>query len=58
MGAKVADGTRQRAEQCIQAITPKDVLASGITGDFGEVCLSFIRLLDVENHDPATLAAR
>ena len=34
----------------------KDVFAAGLAGDYGEVCLEFLRSFDVHDHDPGTTA--
>lgn len=44
---------RARAEAALDAITPPDVLANGLAADFGEQCMAFLRLFDVDDHDPA-----
>ena len=48
-----AKARRDEAEAALDAITPADVFACGLAADFSEVCLSYIRKLDVSNHDPA-----
>jgi len=51
-------GTRDRAEQSLDAITPADILTCGLAADFAECCLSFIRAFDVGDHDCASSAAQ
>ena len=47
-------------KRCEHALTSmmeaKDVFAAGLAGDYGEVCLEFLRCFDVHDHDPATTA--
>ena len=46
---------RQRAEHALTSMSDaKDVFAAGLAGDYGEVCLEFLRGFDVHDHDPAT----
>ena len=55
----IADDTRQlksrrdHTVEALDAITPADVIACGLAADYSEICLSFIRKFDVNNHDPA-----
>lgn len=44
---------RARAEEALQAMSGRDCFVAGLAGDFGELCLEFLRLLDVKDHDPA-----
>ena len=32
---------RQMAQQCLDAMTPKDLWATGIAGDFGEISMRY-----------------
>ena len=44
---------RDRAEAALDAMTGADIIAHGLAGDYGEVCLSCLRLFDRNWHDPA-----
>ena len=44
---------RAAAEAALEAMTGSDCFTAGLAGDFGEVCLQFLRKLDVTDHDPA-----
>ena len=37
----------------MDAMTGADIIAHGLAGDDGEVCLSFVRIFDTNWHDPA-----
>jgi len=50
---RATKGRRDRAEAALEAMTAGDVIAHGLAGDYGEVCLQFLRLFDVSWHDPA-----
>lgn len=54
--ARLSRTQRTRAEEALDAMTPEDILANGLAGDFGEECLSFLRQFDVDDHDPAMTA--
>ena len=48
---------RQAAELALTSMSEaKDVFAAGLAGDYGEVCLEFLRIFDVHDHDPGTAA--
>ena len=48
---------QKRAEQALTSMMEaKDVFAAGLAGDYGEVCLEFLRSFDVHDHDPGTTA--
>ena len=48
---------RKRAEKALQAMSKaEDCFAAGLAGDYGEVCLEFLRFFDVHDHDPARTA--
>ena len=49
---------RTRCEDALDAMTGKDGFVAGLAGDFGEVCLEFLRLFDVRDHDPARTASQ
>ncbi|MCP4243196.1 MAG: hypothetical protein GY772_21790, partial [bacterium] len=53
---RVAAEVRQRASAALAAMTPADCFTAGLAGDYGEVCLEFLRLFDVNDHDPARTA--
>ena len=36
-------------------MTPADCFIAGVAGDYGEVCLEFLRVFDVTDLDPARL---
>ena len=44
---------RERAEAALQAMTPKELITAGITADYTAETLDFLRLFDVDDHDPA-----
>lgn len=45
---------RRRAEKALQAMEKSsDSFVAGLAGDYCEVCLEFLRLFDVHDHDPA-----
>ena len=44
---------RAAAEAALEAMTGVDCFTAGLAGDFGEVCLEFLRKFDVTDHDPA-----
>ena len=50
---RVKKPRRDRADAALEALTPEDIVACGLAADFGEVCLSFLRIFDVSFHDPA-----
>ena len=50
---RVKKPRRDRADAALDALTPQDIIACGLAADFGEVCLSFLRIFDVSFHDPA-----
>lgn len=45
---------RERAEECMDAMSGRHVLEVGIAADYSEVCMRFIRAWDKPNRDPAT----
>ena len=45
--------TRRAAQQSLEAMDGKDCFVAGLAGDYGEVCLKFLRYFDVRDHDPA-----
>ena len=53
--ARLDASIRRRAEHALASMSEaKDVFAAGLAGDYGEVCLEFLRGFDVHDHDPAT----
>ena len=46
---------RARAQAALDAMTPADCFIAGVAGDYGEVCLEFLRVFDVTDLDPARL---
>ena len=46
---------RARAQAALEAMTPEDCFTAGVAGDYGEVCLEFLRVFDVSDMDPARL---
>ena len=46
---------RARAQAALEAMTPADCFTAGVAGDYGEVCLEFLRIFDVADMDPARL---
>ena len=47
---------RKMAERCLDAMTPEELLEAGISGDWGEVCMRFLREFDQEDRDASTTA--
>ena len=48
---------RHRANEALKAMSKMDdCFAAGLAGDYGEVCLEFLRKFDVTDHDPARTA--
>ena len=48
---------QRRAEAALKAMSQaKDCFVAGLAGDYGEVCLEFLRYFDVRDHDPARAA--
>ena len=53
--ARLDASIRRRPEHALASMSDaKDVFAAGLAGDYGEVCLEFLRGFDVHDHDPAT----
>ena len=48
---------RRRCQASFDAMTSVDCFVAGLAGDFGEVCVEFLRLFDVQDHDPARTAS-
>ena len=46
---------RSSAQAALDAMTPDDCFTAGVAGDYGEVCLEFLRIFDVSDMDPARL---
>lgn len=44
---------RKSAQTTLDAMTGADCFVAGLAGDYGEVCLEFLRQFDVTDHDPA-----
>ena len=48
---------QRRAEEALQEMSKsEDCFVAGLAGDYGEVCLEFLRRFDVHDHDPACTA--
>ena len=55
--ARLETKIQKRAEHALTSMMEaKDVFAAGLAGDYGEVCVEFLRCFDVHDHDPATAA--
>ena len=55
--ARLETKIQKRAEHALKSMMEaKDVFAAGLAGDYGEVCVEFLRCFDVHDHDPATAA--
>ena len=51
---RIEKATRVRCEEALAKMgDSKDVFVAGLAGDYGEVCLQFLRYFDVHDHDPA-----
>ena len=47
-------GVQRRADAALKIMAQSaDCFVAGLAGDYGEVCLEFLRLFDVQDHDPA-----
>ena len=50
-------GVQRRADAALRKMEQSaDCFAAGLAGDYGEVCLEFLRYFDVHDHDPARTA--
>ena len=51
---RIDKAIRVRSEEALARVGDcKDVFVAGLAGDYGEVCLQFLRYFDVRDHDPA-----
>jgi hypothetical protein len=50
---RVESKVRKRAEAALEAMQGGDCFTAGLAGDYGEVCLEFLRAFDVTDHDPS-----
>ena len=51
---RIDNATRHRCEEALAKMGErKDVFVAGLAGDYGEVCLQYLRYFDVHDHDPA-----
>ena len=51
---RIDKAIRGRCEEALAKLgDSKDVFIAGLAGDYGEVCLQFLRYFDVHDHDPA-----
>jgi len=47
-------GVQRRADAALRSMgQSEDCFVAGLAGDYGEVCLEFLRYFDVRDHDPA-----
>jgi len=54
---RLDSAVRRRAEAALKAMDKsEDCFVAGLAGDYGEVCLKFLRYFDVRDHDPARTA--
>ena len=54
---RLDSAVRRRAEAALKAMDKsEDCFVAGLAGDYGEVCLEFLRYFDVRDHDPARTA--
>ena len=54
---RLESAVQRRAEAALSAMEKsEDCFVAGLAGDFGEVCLEFLRKYDVTDHDPARTA--
>ncbi len=53
---RLSSEVRKRADAALNAMSGRDCFAAGLAGDYGEVCLEFLRYFDVSDHDPARTA--
>jgi len=50
-------GVQRRADAALKVMgQSEDCFIAGLAGDYGEVCLEFLRYFDVRDHDPARTA--
>ena len=50
---RVDSRMRRRCEEALFAMTVSDCFAAGLAGDYTDICMKFIRLFDVNDHDPS-----
>ena len=53
---RISPAIRKRCEEALKKMTVSDCFAAGLAGDFSESCLRFLRLFDVNDHDPSLTA--
>ena len=54
---RLGSAVQRRAEAALTAMSKSsDCFVAGLAGDYGEVCLEFLRKFDVTDHDPARTA--
>ena len=46
---------RASAQAALDALTPEDCFTAGVAGDYGEVCVEFLRAFHTSDMDPARL---
>ena len=55
--ARQLESVRKAADHALTSMSDaRDIFAAGLAGDYGEVCLEFLRIFDVHDHDPGTTA--
>ena len=51
---RLGAGVQRRADEALKIMAQSaDCFVAGLAGDYGEVCLEFLRYFDVRDHDPA-----
>ena len=49
---------RERAEEALESMTPEFLVTAGLTADYTAECIDFLRIFDVEDHDPGRTRAQ
>ena len=51
---RLGSAVQRRADAALRSMgQSEDCFVAGLAGDYGEVCLKFLRYFDVRDHDPA-----
>ena len=51
---RLKSDVRRRADAALTAMEKRsDAVMAGLAGDYGETCVEFLRVFDVNDHDPA-----
>ena len=52
-GERLPADARRRANAAVAAMERSDAVMAGMAGDYGEICVECLRVLDVNDHNPA-----